>query len=151
MSFRPRTGAELQAARRAAAERFTAIAWKHTPGDIIVEMNRTNLSGRAYVNAKTIHVPKPVTRRALHIFLHEVAHVLLGHGTADWCPPPKPRYVEEFEAERWALDVMRKEGVAIPRKVTASARAYVARKIRQAEKRGAKHIDPRARAFADGR
>jgi hypothetical protein len=40
-----RTGAELQAARRAAAERFTAIAMSYMPEGYTVE-NRKSLSGR---------------------------------------------------------------------------------------------------------
>jgi hypothetical protein len=102
---------------------------------------------RAYVTQKAISVPKPVTRRALHVYLHEVAHVVLEH-----CPlgkgGGKPRHVEEYEAEQWAFNVMRAEGVPIPRKSMASAKSYVARKIRQAERRGAKKIDARAKAFA---
>ena len=43
---------------------------------------------------------------------------------------------------------MREAGVRVPRAMTARAKRYVARKIKQAVKRGAKHIDPEARRFA---
>jgi hypothetical protein len=43
---------------------------------------------------------------------------------------------------------MRENGVAVPRLMTKRAKEYVARKIRQAERCGAKAIDAEARAFA---
>src|SRR6266699_651150 len=104
-----RTGTELQAARKAAAERIAGIAAKHTPDDVVVEYRRT-LSGCAWVKTRKVSVPKPVTRRALHIYLHEIAHIVLNHVNK------KPRHVEEFEAEQWAFRVMREEGIAVPRK-----------------------------------
>jgi hypothetical protein len=67
-----RTGAELQAARRAAAERFTTIAMAHVPEGWTVEYHK----GRAHCNLteKRIRSQRPVTRRALCTFLHECAH-----------------------------------------------------------------------------
>jgi hypothetical protein len=60
----------------------------------------------------------------------------------------KPRHVEEMEAEKWAYEKMREHGVAVPRKRVKLGKRYVARKIRQALRRGAKRIDPEARRFA---
>lgn len=59
-----------------------------------------------------------------------------------------PRHVEEMQAEQWAHEKMREAGVPIPPKQTQRAKLYVARKIYQAKRRGAKNIDPRAREFA---
>jgi hypothetical protein len=134
-------GAQLQAARREAAERFQAVAKRHTPADVSVEFHK-RLSGRAWPKHKRIVVPEPKTRRALHIYLHEVAHVVLNH------VGKVPRHVEEMEAEKWAFAVMRQEQIPIPRKSLQSARAYVGFKIRQARRRGAKRIDPEAAKFA---
>jgi hypothetical protein len=141
MTMTPLTGQELAMARKIAAVRFAAIAAAETPTDVKVTF-RKSLSGCAWVASRKISVPRPVTRRALHIYLHEIAHIVLDHRNQ------KPRHVEEFEAETWAFAKMREHGVAVPRKSLTRAKAYVARKIRQAKRRGAKHIDPRAAAFA---
>jgi hypothetical protein len=102
------------------------------------------LSGRCFLTEKVIVAPCPVTRRAMHIFLHDVAHAVLHAGRTH-----KPRHVEELEAEQWAFAKMWELGVAVPAKALVRARRYVARKIKQAEGFGrAKHIDPKARAFA---
>lgn len=131
----------LQVARRAAAERFAAIARKYTPAGVTVSY-RKSLSGRAWRDR--IEAPRPVTRRALQIYLHECAHVLLGHcGNRS-----KPTHVKEWEAETWSFRVMREEGVPVPRKAILGAKRYVRRKIAQAQKRGAKTIDPRVQRWA---
>ena len=114
--------AALQAARRAAAIRFAEIAARHTPADVYVAYRR-RLTGCAWARSRRISVPRPVTRRALHVYLHEVAHVVLGHFH------DKPVYVQEYEAEQWAFAVMRAEGVPIPRASTRRAKAYVAQTI----------------------
>jgi hypothetical protein len=43
---------------------------------------------------------------------------------------------------------MREHGIAVPHSMTKRAKQYVARKIRQAQRRGAKHIDADAKRFA---
>ncbi len=138
-----RTGAELQAARKAAAERFMAIAMMYVPEGYTIEY-RKGLSGLHRGVAKVIETPRPVTRKALYIFLHECAHAHLGHSHNG----KAPRHVEEMEAEKWAHEKMRENGIAVPRQMTKRAKNYVARKIKQAMARGAKRIDPEARRFA---
>jgi len=139
--MRALTGAELQAARKVAADRYEAIAAKHTPGDVTISFVK-GLYGRAFVNERRFYAPRPTTRRRLHIYLHEIAHIVLDHRRQ------KPRHVEELEAEQWAFKTMRAEGVAVPRKATKRAKQYVAYKIRQAKSRGAKRIDSAAARFA---
>lgn len=141
MTLIPLSGAELQAARKKAAQRFKTIAEKHTPEDVLC-VYRKSLTGRAWPRKRQMEAPEPTTRRRLHIYLHEVAHIVLNH------VGKKPKHVEEMEAEKWAFDVMRAEGVPIPRKSTASAKRYVGWKIKQAIRRGAKHINQEAAAFA---
>jgi hypothetical protein len=139
----PRLDAQqLRAAREAAAKRFMAIAMAELPEGWTYTF-RKGLSGECRPTEKRIVAPKPTTRKALHIWLHEVAHARLQHGLHN-----KPSHVEEFEAERWAHARMRAYGVAVPRKMTWRAQHYVATKIRQAERAGAKRIDPDARRFA---
>lgn len=133
-------GDRLRAAREAAAERFMAIAAKYVPEGYTVAY-RKSLSGNC--SATHINAPKPVTRKALYIFLHECAHAHL-----HWPQRNKTRHVEEMEAEKWAHAKMRENGVPVPRAMTKRAKAYVRRKIRQAIMRGAKRIDPEAIRFA---
>ena len=76
--------------------RCIAVALEHTPAQVHTILIRRSLSGRAYHNG-WMAAPKPFTRKALYMFLHECAHFHLGH-----CGPKrrKPRHVEEYEAER---------------------------------------------------
>jgi hypothetical protein len=137
------TGAALQQARKAAAERFAAIAAQYVPEGYTVEY-RNSLSGAHWGTRKLIQAPRPVTRKALYIFLHECAHAQLRHSHNG----KMPRHVEEMEAEKWAHATMRKHGVPVPKAMTKRAKQYVARKIGQAERRGAKRISAEARRFA---
>jgi hypothetical protein len=137
------SGAELQAARKAAAERFETIATQYVPEGYTVEF-RKSLSGRHYRNKKLIQAPRQVTRRSLYVFLHECAHA---HLHLDRRPPV---HVMEMEAEKWAHEKMREHGIAVPRKMTKQAKRYVASKIRRAIARGAKKIDRAASRYAFG-
>lgn len=138
-----RSGAELQAARKAFAEKCQAIASQYVPKGYVIEY-RKSLSGRHYGTRKLIQAPRPVTRKSLYIFLHECAHAVLGHSHNG----KKPRHVEEMEAEKWAHERMREHGIPVPTSMTERAKRYVERKIHGAISRGAKHIDPAARKFA---
>ena len=139
------TGEELQAARRAAAAKFEAIAMSYLPEGYTLGY-RKSLSGNHCSRTKHINAPRPVTRKALYIFLHECGHAHCGHENGG--SKKQPRHVQEMEAEQWAHAKMREHGIAVPRTMTVRAKNYVARKIRQAVRRGAKHIDPAARRYA---
>ncbi len=163
------TTEKLRAAKARMRDACARAALANTPASVRVIRMRRTLTGRAY-SLEEIAVPRPVTRRALHVFLHECAHVALGHvrankaaqfgptlphvgpGPARAAPGPrsgrKPRHVEEYEAERWAFDRMRESGIPVPRKSLKRARSYVAYKIRQARRRGAKTIDQEAQRWA---
>jgi hypothetical protein len=126
-SFKARSGAELQATRKAAAERFTAIAMKYVPEGYRIEYRKNlGLTGRCSVARKIIQAPRPVTRRSLYIFLHECAHAHLH----EWAST-KPTHLKEMEAEQWAHAKMREHGVPVPRSMTESGKQYVARKIQE--------------------
>jgi hypothetical protein len=149
MNFIARSGADLQAARKVAAERFTAIAMQELPDGWEVRWRRS-LSGRCHYKAKLIETPKPVTRKSLYIFLHEVGHAVLHeplfamHGRH--ALPAK--HVCELQAEQFAHDKMREHGIAVPRSMTQRAKRYVGRKLYQARRRGMKRADPDAIRFA---
>ncbi len=125
------------------AVKLEGIAPLYIPEGYTVEY-RKSLSGMHYGKRKLIQAPRPITRKSLYIFLHECAHAHLGHSHNG----KVPRHVEEMEAEQWAHAKMREHGIAVPRSMTDRARRYVARKIEQAHRVGAKKIDARARKFA---
>jgi len=162
---------KLKAGKERMRQLCIQAALTNTPAAVRVVRIRKTLSGRAYSTAE-IAAPRPVTRRALHIFLHECAHVALGHvkavetpefgptlphggpGPAQAVSGPrikrKPRHEEEYEAEQWAFARMRESGIPIPRKSLRRAKSYVAYKIRQARRRGAKAVDREAQRWAEG-
>jgi hypothetical protein len=135
---------ELQAARVAAAERFYAIGMSYLP-EGWTHAFRKSLSGLCWWDRKHIDGPRPVTRKSLYIWLHECAHAHL-HSTKE-LRRGKAKHVMEHEAEVWAHAKMREHGIPVPRAMTTRAKEYVARKIKQAEARGAKKIDAAARKF----
>jgi hypothetical protein len=141
---RPFDSVAARAAKQVLAERLTAIGAQYVPSGWTVTW-RKSLSGRCHHDEKRLAAPRPVTRKSLYIFLHECAHSHL-HDHA--VGRRKPSHVKEHEAERWAHARMREHGIAVPRAMTQRAKAYVARKIRQARARGAKTIDAAAARFA---
>jgi hypothetical protein len=143
MTFATMNGAELAAARQAATERFLVIAQSlKTDAGVVEHQVRNSLSGYAWPSGK-ISAPEGRTRKQLYILAHECGHIALKHFDRK-----KPRHVEEMEAEKWAHMKLREYGVAVPRAMTERAKKYVARKIRQAKRRGAKRIDPAAAKYA---
>jgi len=136
---------DLQQARKAAAERYLQIGRRIADEAGVRQFDETPgnaLYGRAYTKQQRIKAPTPTTRNRLYIFAHECGHVALGHRYR------QPVWREEYEAERWAHDALRRHGVAVPKKMTASAKAYIASKIRRALRRGAKRIDPAVARWA---
>lgn len=135
---------DLSQARREAATRFYAIGMSCLPQGYTYKF-RKSLTGSHDGRAKHINGPKPVTRKALYVWLHECGHAQLGHNGS------KPSHVKEWEAEVWAHQTMRAHGIPVPKEMTKRAKAYVARTINRAILSGAKNIDRKARAFASNR
>ena len=137
---------ELQAARKAATARFLAIADAiKAEAGVKGHKVKNGLRGYAWGTRGYINAPEGRTRKQLYILAHECGHVALGHGDKR-----KPRHVEEMEAEEWAHAALRRHGVAVPRQMSQRAKRYVAHKIEQAKRRGAKRIDGKARRYAKG-
>jgi hypothetical protein len=83
--------------------------------------------GIAYPDSRIIHYSaKCATRSTLHGFLHEVGHIVLGHGRA--CK--LKRWEKEAGAEDYARYSMRTYGISIPRRVSREGREYVDRMAR---------------------
>lgn len=142
---RPSTEA-VQEGRRAAAKRYREVAadLAFEVGVKEIEYDRRSLSGFAYYSTRRIRVPEPTTRRRLYIFAHECAHIALAHEYK------RPKHLEEYEAEHWAIAALRRHGVQLPRKELLHAKWNVARRIWQELRRGSKatDIDKDAMRFA---
>lgn len=137
----------IKAARAAHKAKLCRIALENTPENVRVVEIRKSLSGYAWCRPGgeqfgKLSGPRPVTRKSLYIFLHECAHFVL-HADGR----RRKRYMEEMEAEQWAHARMREAGIAVPRRMTKRAKAYVSRKMRQAFDRGAKSFDSEALKF----
>ena len=130
--------------RRKASDRYREIAERmaEEAGIEKVVENRRRLHGCAFVEYRAIQVPPPNTLRRLHIFAHECGHVAHDHRSR------KPRHRQEYEAEAWARTAFDRHGLKLHPASDEFGRRYVAYKIGQALKRGAKTIDPDAREFA---
>jgi hypothetical protein len=109
-----------------------------------VEYRPNGLTGRAWPKEKRLRSTEPTTRRRLYIFAHECGHVALEHDDR------KPHHRREYEAERYAHAALRRHGVAVPKRSTEEGKRYVARKIHQAVRRGAKSIDKDALHYCKG-
>jgi hypothetical protein len=94
-------------------------------------------------------VPRPHTREALYIFLHECAHLHLKHFNSCDTEDSRlrlaytgngqlPRAQEEYEAEQWAISVMRLEGLKVPKMMIRDAKKYV-RDCLKESRRGPHH------------
>lgn len=135
--------ARLRKGKKEMAKRCELIAAEMADeAGVLFEEYTNGLYGRAYPEAKIIRAPRPTTRRRLYIWAHECAHVALEHYKG------LPVHRQEYEARRWAIAALRRYGIAVPRKSLLNAKRYVATKIQRALKRGAKRIDPEARAWS---
>ena len=80
--------------------------------------------GWAYPDKREIHYgAKMATRKTLHGFLHEVGHVVLGHGKS--CK--LKRFERESAAESYATKSIREYGIPVPREAVALGKRYVSR------------------------
>jgi hypothetical protein len=86
---------------------------------------------------KVIRCPPLVDRWALAVFLHEVAHVVLGHLEKT---DKTPKWEAEYDAEKWAFTIMQAEGIPVSDEIKANARAYVRECIEEAQLKDP-HID----------
>ena len=128
---------KMQQGRKEMAIRCQAVADEimKEAGVQKLEYHNRGLIGHASFRQKWVSIPPPTTRRRLYIAAHEAGHIALEHVRN------KPKHRQEFEAERYAHDSLRKHGISISRKSTIQAKQYVAWKVKQAVARGAKKLD----------
>ena len=113
------------------AQRYFSIALAHLPPGWTFSFRSKSLTGCCCWKRKHIEAPRPVTRRALHVWLHECAHAEgIGKGQA--------RHVEEMLVEKRAHRMMRAAGVPVSKKSLEEGKRHVAWEIVQAERAGAK-------------
>ena len=132
--------------KKLAAWLIADIVRRHTPpGWTVVETkNHTrHLSGAAWADYKQISIPTLTDVLTVYIFLHECAHVHLGH----FIEPPPHTHVQEFQAERMAMAIARAEGLRLPGAITREAKRYVRYHIALDEAKGV-YIEPRIRRWA---
>ena len=100
----------------------------------------TYKNGRSYAFPKTkeILIKSPITRLRLCTLAHEIGHVVLQHSKSG-----KLSCVREYEAEQFALDLMRRYKIKFPRKRLIKGKRYIARKIDMAERRGLQRPVPK--------
>ncbi len=132
------TAEELHAARRKAADRYYEAGLAILKEAKVQSWCFHEIRLKGHVSKGLLRCPLPSTRRRLYILAHECGHVACGHLGAR---SGQPRHREEYEAERYAHAAMRRHGICISRKSTENAKKYVARKIEQAIRRGAKKLD----------
>ena len=117
---------------------YEEIAAKYAPKGIAIKWKRGGkiLPAHGVLMHKYMLVPKPVSRDALYVFLHECAHFHLKHFDADQTDDRKLKLAytgntaqslaeQEYEAEQWASHIMQTNGIAVPRGMTRRARLYV--------------------------
>lgn len=86
----------------------------------------------ANYDKKTIRGPLVVCEYTLHCILHEIGHVKLEH----WTRGASVTHKEEFEADRWAAEIMRLEGVPITNAIKRSNKRYLKECIESDERKG---------------
>ena len=98
------------------------------------------VKGRCYAHPgrSEILINPLTTRLRLVSLAHEIGHVVLKH-----ISNKKLRCVEEFEAEKFALALMKKYKIKFPRSRLNKGKRYVARKISMAVRRGLKRPIPK--------
>lgn len=133
---------------------YQATLEKHLPPFIRVRWKR----GRKLTPAdavlwdRTMLIPKPYTIEALAVGLHESGHFKCKHFNRDQARGGKrmrkllkelytgngrlSRAHEEFEAETWARDTLRREGIPVTGKAMRSMKEYVKECLEKDHKKG---------------
>ena len=102
--------------------RIAQLVKRYRPrGWSIKESHRHRTGGLVDGETRTITVPRLETVWGLHIFFHEIGHIYRDHfKRMSMC-----RHQEEYEAEIYALHLMRAEGIHIPAHIIKSCRENV--------------------------
>lgn len=96
----------------------------------VIKWNKSDC-GTAYYKDREIKIPRPVDFISLGICFHEIGHIVKGHYNGNG----KTRYVEEYEAEQFAIQKLEEYGF-YDKQYKYNAIAYVLSKLAQARNRG---------------
>jgi len=100
----------------------------------IYELNVTKINkgmyGCVYRNNHNIEIPNPKTEKSFAICLHEIGHKVLKHNKG------KKRFIEEFEAWNYALNVFRILEIPIKNNVRNRYKKSIRYSISKAVRRG---------------
>jgi hypothetical protein len=121
------------------------IAQKNTPPDVQVIWKDPSESydGKVDYDTGEMFVPQPDSMENLRTYLHECAHFFLHRNDES-----TSRYLKDFQAETWALDKMRAEGLTLPDGLVLASQKQTCNDIRGAVYKGIKRLDRRAFDFA---
>lgn len=111
---------------------YRVFATIHRPRGWRIRERRTRhgCDGMACIRRKTLFCPPLTDPYALYVLFHEIGHVVLKHSIRPGRTTREERrleWIEEYEAERFAIDLCRREGVRVSRDTVNHARAYVAK------------------------
>lgn len=102
-------------------EQLAVIAKRHRPKGWTVRYSKHRYhwcSAEANGDTRTIYAPVLKDVESLFLYLHEVGHVKQDHFNLKL-----PRHREEYEAERYALHILRVEGIPVKHEYIDTARA----------------------------
>ena len=108
------------------ARRLAEIIQRHKPQGVKLRWYQPTstaprrLKGGADYDRRIIESPEVSCRNTLYLYLHECGHFRAGHPAVEL-----PMHLEEYEAERWAINMMRAEGLHVPRPMLREAKRYV--------------------------
>lgn len=124
---------------------FDGIARRNTPRDVEVIRKDSSESydGKLDYDTGQMFVPRPDSMENLLIHLHECAHFSLHRNDES-----TPYYLKEFQAETWALDKMKAEGLTLPHELVLASKKRIYNNIRGAVKNGIPRLDRHAFEFA---
>ena len=96
----------------------------------VIKIN-DSMRGSAYRDNNNIEIPNPKTDKSLSICLHEVGHKVLNHKRNG-----KKRFIEEFEAWNYALNIFRVLEIPIRKGLRNKYKRSINYSINKALRRG---------------
>ena len=111
------------------SDEFLHIVKEHIPsGYMLIERPMTgSLAGYALF-IREINCEPITDRERLFVFLHECGHVHYGHLRKG---ANAPRWLEEFEADQYAISAMKTHGISIPKHISTHHKSEVRRLIEE--------------------
>ena len=103
-----------------------------TENFVIHKYFSSGMSGRAWLGKRIIRAPQPKSPRSFQILAHEVGHIVQGN--------IKPQCLEEYGAEVFSFEQMKRFGFKIPKRVKDVSDRHISYGLAQALNRGIKKV-----------